>query len=108
MWKVLGKAIALEFYGQRGDRLLLIPSLKATIVAIVKCRMGLIRLRVRELAAEKGWTLKEVSERSGIAYSTVKNYAQAPSLTTVDYTALQKLARVFDVIIDDLVEVLEE
>jgi hypothetical protein len=38
----------------------------------------------------------------------VKNYAQAPSLATVDYTALQKLARVFDVMIDDLVEVLEE
>ncbi len=70
--------------------------------------MGLIRLRVRELAAEKSWTLKDVSERSGIPYSTVKNYAQAPSLATVDYTALQKLARVFDVMIDDLVEVLEE
>jgi putative transcriptional regulator len=71
-------------------------------------RMGLIRLRVRELAAEKGWTMKQVSERSGIPYSTVKNYAQAPSLTTVDYTALQKLARVFDVMIEDVVEVLEE
>ncbi|MEK0193417.1 helix-turn-helix domain-containing protein, partial [Microcoleus anatoxicus PTRS1] len=34
--------------------------------------MGLIRLRVRELAQEKGWTLKEVSERSGIPYSTVR------------------------------------
>ncbi len=70
--------------------------------------MGLIRLRVRELAAEKGWTMKQDSERSGIPYSTVKNYAQAPSLTTVDYTALQKLARVFDVMIEDVVEVLEE
>ena len=46
--------------------------------------MGLIRLRVRELAQEKGWTLKEVSERSGIPYSTVKNYVQAPKLATVD------------------------
>ena len=65
-------------------------------------------MRVRELAAEKDWTLKEVSDRTGIPYSTVKNYAQSPSLTTVDYTALQKLARVFDVMIEDLVEVLEE
>ncbi|MEO8893682.1 MAG: XRE family transcriptional regulator, partial [Coleofasciculaceae cyanobacterium] len=24
--------------------------------------MGLIRLKVRELAAEKGWTMKEVSD----------------------------------------------
>ena len=68
--------------------------------------MGLIRLRVRELAEEKSWTLKEVSERTGIPYSTVKNYAQAPKLATVDYTALQKLAEVFDVMVEDLVEVL--
>jgi len=71
-------------------------------------KMGLIRLRVRELAAEKGWTLKEVAERSGIPYSTVRSYAHSPKLATVDYTALQKLARVFDVMIDDVVEVLEE
>ncbi len=70
--------------------------------------MGLIRLKVRELAAEKGWTLKEVSERSGITYSTVRSYAHSPKLATVDYTALQKLSRVFDVMIEDLVEVLEE
>jgi putative transcriptional regulator len=70
--------------------------------------MGRIRLRLRELADEKGWTLKEVSQRSGIPYSTIKNYAQSPGLATVDYTALQKLARVFDVMIEDVVEVLEE
>ncbi|GET42355.1 XRE family transcriptional regulator [Microseira wollei] len=62
--------------------------------------MRLIRLRVRELAGEKGWTLKEVSERSGPPHS--------PKLATVDYTALKKLAYTFDVIIDDLVEILEE
>lgn len=70
--------------------------------------MRRIRLRVRELANEKGWTLKEVSQRSGIPYSSIKKYAQTPSLATVDYTALLKLARVFDVMIEDLVEVLEE
>jgi putative transcriptional regulator len=32
--------------------------------------MGLIRLRVRELADEKGWTLKEVALRSSIPDST--------------------------------------
>ncbi|MEK0187740.1 helix-turn-helix transcriptional regulator, partial [Microcoleus anatoxicus] len=53
--------------------------------------MGLIRLRVRELAQEKGWTLKEVSERSGIPYSTVRSYAHSPKLATVDYTALNKM-----------------
>ncbi|TAF31078.1 MAG: XRE family transcriptional regulator, partial [Oscillatoriales cyanobacterium] len=43
----------------------------------------------------------------GIPYSTVKKYAQAPKMATVDYTALQKLAEVFDVMVEDLVEVLE-
>jgi hypothetical protein len=52
--------------------------------------MGLIRLRVRELAAEKGWTIKEVSERSGVVYSTLRTYARSPGLATVDVTALHK------------------
>ncbi|MEG4499378.1 helix-turn-helix transcriptional regulator [Microcoleus sp. F10-C6] len=70
--------------------------------------MGLVRIKVRELAAEKGWTLKEVSERSGAVYNTVKHYARCPGLTTVDFTLLRKLARTFDAMIEDLVEVLEE
>jgi len=52
--------------------------------------------------------LKEVSERSGIPYSTVRSYAHSPKLATVDYTALNKMARVFDIAIEDLVEILEE
>lgn len=30
--------------------------------------MGLVRVKVKELAEERGWTLKEVSERSGVIY----------------------------------------
>lgn len=71
-------------------------------------RMGLIRLKIRELAQEKGWTLKEVSDRSGVIYSTVRSYARRPGMTTVDFTAIHKLARTFDVMIEDLVEILEE
>jgi len=70
--------------------------------------MGLIRLRVRELAAEKGWTLKEVSERSGVVYSTLRTYARSPRLATVDVTALHKLARTFDLSIEDLYEIVQE
>lgn len=70
--------------------------------------MGLIRLKIRELADERGWTLKEVAERSTLNYSTVKNYAQRDAMTMTDYTAIRKLARAFDVAIEDLVEVLEE
>ncbi|MCT7951828.1 helix-turn-helix transcriptional regulator [Ancylothrix sp. C2] len=70
--------------------------------------MGLIRVRVRELAAEKGWTLKEVAERSGVIYSTITTYARRTEMAMVDYTALLKLARTFDVMIEDVVEIIEE
>ncbi|MBD2577158.1 helix-turn-helix transcriptional regulator [Oscillatoria sp. FACHB-1406] len=70
--------------------------------------MGLIRLRVRELAAEKRWTLKEVANRTSIPYTTIVTYANSPGMATVDYTALHKIARAFDIAIEDLVEILEE
>jgi len=70
--------------------------------------MGLVRLRIREFVQERGWTLKEVSDRSGVVYSTLRTYARSPGLATVDVTALQKLARRFDVMMEDLIEVVEE
>lgn len=70
--------------------------------------MGIIRLRVRELAAEKGWTLKEVSDRSGVVYSTLRTYARSQGMTMVDFTCIQRLARTFDVMIEDLVEIVQE
>ena len=38
--------------------------------------MGLVRIKVRELAAERGCTFKEMDERSGVVYSTITNYAR--------------------------------
>ncbi|MEG3891554.1 helix-turn-helix transcriptional regulator [Microcoleus sp. AT8-B1] len=70
--------------------------------------MGLVRVKVRELAAERGWTFKEVAERSGVGYSTIRNYAQCQGMTTVNFAYLHRLARTFDVMIEDLVEILEE
>jgi len=70
--------------------------------------MGLIKLRVRELAAEKGPTIKEVSERSGVVYSTLRTYARSPGLATVDVRTLHKLARTFDLSIEDLYEIVQE
>ncbi|MBD0346744.1 MAG: helix-turn-helix transcriptional regulator [Coleofasciculus sp. Co-bin14] len=70
--------------------------------------MGLVRLRIKEFAAREGWTLKEVSERSGIPYSTVKTYAVSTGMAMADLIALLKLARTFDVLIEDLFEVVEE
>jgi putative transcriptional regulator len=70
--------------------------------------MGLVRLKIRELAQERAWSLKEVSTRSGVNYSTLKTYAQSSGMATVDATALIKLARVFEVAIEDLIEIVEE
>jgi len=70
--------------------------------------MGLVKLRIRELAAKEGWTLKEVSDRSGIPYSTIKTYAVSPGMAMADLTALYKLAQTFDVLIEDLMEIVQE
>ncbi|MBD2015287.1 helix-turn-helix transcriptional regulator [Microcoleus sp. FACHB-53] len=70
--------------------------------------MGLVRLRIRDLADEKGWTLKEVAARAGIPYSTVTTYARSAGMATVDVTALQKLARTFDVLMEDLIETVQD
>ncbi len=71
-------------------------------------RTELIRLRIREFAARENWTLTEVAERSGVPYSTIKTYARSPGMAMVDIGALLKLARIFDVSVEDLFEVVEK
>lgn len=70
--------------------------------------MGLVRLRIRELAAEKGWTVTEIADRSGVSYHTVKSYARSPGMTIADIGALRKLARTFDVSIEELLDFVEQ
>ena len=70
--------------------------------------MGLVRLKIRDFAQQRGWTLRDVSDRSGIVYSTLRTYARSSGMATVDVTALIKLARVFEVAIEDLIEIVEE
>ena len=83
--------------------------LNTAIAVFVNIKMGLVRLRIRELAEEKGWTLKEVADRSGVNYKTVVSYVRRDAgMAMTDFTAIQKLARTFDVPIEDLVEVLED
>ncbi len=69
---------------------------------------GLVRLRIKELAAKEGWTLKEVSDRSGVAYGTIKTYAVSPGMAMADINALRKLARTFNILMEDLFEVVQE
>jgi transcriptional regulator with XRE-family HTH domain len=69
---------------------------------------GLVRLRIKEFAAREGWTLKQVADRSGVAYSTIKTYAVSPGMAMANINALRKLAQTFDVLIEDLLEVVKE
>jgi transcriptional regulator with XRE-family HTH domain len=66
------------------------------------------RLRIKELAAERDWTLKEIAERSELPYSTVATYANSPGMVMVNLVSVQKLARVLNVAIEDLIEVVEK
>ncbi|MEG4941679.1 helix-turn-helix transcriptional regulator [Microcoleus sp. F4-D5] len=60
------------------------------------------------MAEEKGWTLQNVADRSGVNYNKVKGYARRDDgMSTVDLSAVQKIALAFDVMIEDLVEFLE-
>ncbi|MBD2577156.1 helix-turn-helix transcriptional regulator [Oscillatoria sp. FACHB-1406] len=70
--------------------------------------MGLVRFRIRELADEKRWTLKEVADRAEVPYSTVRHYARSEGLATVDLASIHKIARSLDVLIEDLMEVVKE
>ncbi|WP_416676759.1 helix-turn-helix domain-containing protein [Egbenema bharatensis] len=65
-------------------------------------------MRIKELAAQRGWTLKQVAEQSGLPYSTVATYANSPGMVMVNLISVLKISRVFDVTVEDLVEVLEE
>jgi putative transcriptional regulator len=70
--------------------------------------MGLVRLRIKEFAEEKRWTLRELASRSDVPYSTIKSYVRRDRMAMIDYTAVLKIARAFEIPIEDLVEVLEE
>lgn len=70
--------------------------------------MGLIRLKIYELASEKGWTMKEISDRSGVTYASLVRYANSSGLASMDVTSVHKLARVFDVLVEDMYEIVRE
>ena len=69
--------------------------------------MGYVRLRIRELADKRGWSLKDVADRSEVNYNTIRSYVQRGELNTVDLSAVYKIAKAFEVTIDELVEVVK-
>jgi putative transcriptional regulator len=71
--------------------------------------MGRVRLKIRELAQKRGWTLQDVADRAGVNYNTVKSYARRDDgMNTVDLTAVYKIACAFEVTIEELMELVEE
>ncbi|MEO0541627.1 MAG: helix-turn-helix transcriptional regulator [Cyanobacteria bacterium P01_A01_bin.105] len=70
--------------------------------------MGLVKLRIRELAKERGWTLKEVAARAEVPYTTVTTYARSPGMAMADISAVVRIAQVFEVSVESLVEILED
>ncbi|MBD0267425.1 MAG: helix-turn-helix transcriptional regulator [Cyanobacteria bacterium Co-bin8] len=70
--------------------------------------MGRVRLKIRELAAERGLTIKEVADKAGVNYNTVKSYARSPGMNMADLSAVQRIARAFGIAIEDLIEPVEE
>ena len=96
-----------SFPGEKSDRFSMYTGIIRRVRADVNQKMGYVRLRIRELADEKGWSLKDVSDHSGVNYNTVKSYVQRGTLNTVDLSAVYKIAKAFGVTIDDLVEVVE-
>ncbi|MCF4967358.1 helix-turn-helix domain-containing protein [Nostoc sp. CMAA1605] len=70
--------------------------------------MGYVRLKIKELAEQRGWTLKDVANRSGVNYNTVRSYVQRGALNTVDLSAVFKIAQAFEVTLEELVEVIED
>jgi lambda repressor-like predicted transcriptional regulator len=63
-------------------------------------RKEIIEVRIREFAAKQGWTLGELSKRSGVTYGTIKTYAVSPGMAMTNINALRKLVMTtFDILI---------
>jgi transcriptional regulator with XRE-family HTH domain len=60
------------------------------------------------LTALEPRSLKEVADRSGVSYNTVKSYARSPGMAMADIGALLKLARTLDVSIAQWWDFVEE
>ena len=63
----------------------------------------MIRLRVKEVAAQKDMSMRKLSKNAGIAYNTLRTIYRNPyrQITT---TTLEKLARALGVPSTDLIE----
>ena len=68
----------------------------------------MFRLKIKELASARKCSLRELSERTKLPYSTIATYANSPGMVMVNLLSVLKIARAFEVSIEELLEVLEE
>lgn len=62
--------------------------------------MVMLRLQVREIAERKGYSIRQLSKQSGLAYPTVLGYWHN-RVRRIDIVVLQKLADTLEVRITD-------
>ena len=63
----------------------------------------MLRLRVKEIAEEKGYNMSSLSRASDVSFTTIKRYFRKPySYATTD--TLEKIALTLGVEIGDLIE----
>lgn len=65
------------------------------------------RLKVKEIAISKGVSLTKLSQRSEVAYNTVRRIWRDP-YTDVTLSTLQRLADVLGVSVNDLLETIPD
>jgi len=70
-------------------------------------RLGMIRLKVREVATEKGFSMSRLSREANMAYKTIQTIWRDP-YHEVTTTTLDKLAKALDVQPSDLIEYLPD
>jgi len=63
----------------------------------------MLRLRVKEIAQSKGFSMGELSRKSNVAYNTIKLIYREP-FREVTTTTLNKIAKALDVPTTDLLE----
>jgi len=63
----------------------------------------MLRLRVREIAEAKGWTMSGLSRASDVSFKTVKRLFRNP-YSDVNASTLEKLALALNVEVGDLME----
>lgn len=63
-----------------------------------------VRVRVRELCKERGWSINELSRRASVTYSTVRRYA-TQSMPKVDMDSVCRVKAAFNCSWDELLEI---